>query len=218
MKLTLSETSLPASACGPDGHPSVLPGSCDQFLSRMPEPIETERLVLREIVDQDAEAMFVMDSDPIVHETLGNQPVTDITQVREAIANIRQQYNEFGTGRFAVVLKETNEFIGWCGVKWETHVYGDHLSPYFDLGYRYLRKHWGHGYATEAATAALRFAFSELKVDKVAAIAFVYATGSCRVLQKLGFNIVGDKFLDDGDDNYWFEMGREEYWAMNAQD
>ncbi|MCY1487117.1 hypothetical protein D3C87_204390 [compost metagenome] len=61
--------------------------------------IETERLLLRELLPTDDVGMFELDSNPQVHIYLGNKPVTSIEQVREAIANIRQQYLENGIGR-----------------------------------------------------------------------------------------------------------------------
>ena len=81
----------------------------------MKTSIETERLLLRELLPTDDAGMFELDSNPEVHIYLGNKPVKSIEESREAIANIRQQYLENGIGRWAVILKETGEFIGWFG-------------------------------------------------------------------------------------------------------
>ena len=60
---------------------------------------ETERLVLRAFVEEDAISFFEMDSDPLVHIYLGNNPITTIEQAASTIADIRKQYVDFGLGR-----------------------------------------------------------------------------------------------------------------------
>lgn len=65
--------------------------------------IETERLILRDILPTDEEAFFEMDSNPEVHKYLGNKPTTNILQTREMIENINQQYIDNGIGRWAVI-------------------------------------------------------------------------------------------------------------------
>ena len=65
--------------------------------------IETERLILREILPADKAEMFELDSDPEVHKYLGNMPVKDIDQVRDVIQFIRQQYIHNEIGRFAII-------------------------------------------------------------------------------------------------------------------
>ena len=68
--------------------------------------LETERLILREIVLSDAEEMFKLDSNPNVNTYLGNNPVKTIDESLTLINNLRNQYKKNGIGRFAVVLKE----------------------------------------------------------------------------------------------------------------
>ena len=79
----------------------------------MKKPIETERLLLRELQLSDAEGMFELDSNPNVHLFLGNRPVKNIEESIEYIHFVQKQYKDYGTGRWAVILKETNEFLGW---------------------------------------------------------------------------------------------------------
>lgn len=79
--------------------------------------LETERLILREILSTDEMALFRLDSNPNVHRYLGNNPISSIEESSESIKHIRRQYTQNGIGRFAVVLKETNEMIGWSGIK-----------------------------------------------------------------------------------------------------
>lgn len=165
--------------------------------------IETKRLILRELFPSDDQKMFELDSNPEVHKYLGNNPVTDIEQIREAIANIRQQYMDNGIGRWAVILKETNEFIGWSGLKLEKNVNGH--DQYYDLGYRFIQKHWGKGYAIETANAFLKYGFDKLKLDTICAYADAGNNASRNVLEKAGLHYV-NTFEYEGGEEVWYEI------------
>ncbi len=71
--------------------------------------VETERLILREIMPIDVEGMFELDSNPIVHKYLGNNPVKAKEQSMKAINFIRQQYEERGVGRWVAIEKSSGE-------------------------------------------------------------------------------------------------------------
>lgn len=165
--------------------------------------IETRRLILRELFPSDDQKMFELDSNPEVHKYLGNNPVTDIEQSREAIVNIRQQYIDNGIGRWAVILKETNEFIGWSGLKLEKNVNGH--DQYYDLGYRFIQKHWGKGYAVETANAFLKYGFDKLKLDTICAYADAGNNASRNVLEKAGLHYV-NTFEYGGEEEVWYEI------------
>ncbi|EDO26069.1 predicted protein, partial [Nematostella vectensis] len=75
--------------------------------------LETKRLLLRPLVLTDAEAMFAMDSNPNVHKYLWQKPSTTIEETIKTIEYVQKQYKENNIGRFATILKETGEFIGW---------------------------------------------------------------------------------------------------------
>jgi len=170
---------------------------------------ETERLILREIVAADKYGMYELDTDPLVHKYLGNQPVTSMEQVEEAIEFIRNQYVTNGTGRLAIVEKETSSFIGWAGLKLMKVNYNNHVN-YYDVGYRLIRKYWGRGFATEAAKASLDYGFEGLNLDKIYAIADVKNTASRSVLEKIGLRCTS-QFDLEGDEHDWFEITREEW-------
>ena len=108
--------------------------------------IETERLILRELLFSDAEAMFKMDNNSNVHTYLGKKPIQTIEECTDYIGGIRNQYIKNKIGRFAVVLKETNEVIGWAGLKFVTEPENE-LVNFYDIGYRLQEEHWGNGYA-----------------------------------------------------------------------
>lgn len=107
----------------------------------MKMPIETERLLLRELLLSDADGMYELDSNPNVHVFLGNKPVLSIEESIDQIKNIQKQYEDFGIGRWAVILKETNEFLGWSGIKFITTEINNH-KDFYEIGYRFIEKHW----------------------------------------------------------------------------
>src|SRR5690554_5929279 len=98
---------------------------------------ETPRLLLREIVEDDIEGFFVLDTDSEVHKYLGNKPLTSWEECAAMIKNIRRQYEENGIGRWAVIDKETGEFAGWAGLKYITEPIND-ITHFHDVGYRLL--------------------------------------------------------------------------------
>ncbi len=165
--------------------------------------IETERLLLREILPSDDIGLFEMDSDPEVHLFLGNKPANYIYESQRNIQNIRQQYLENGIGRWAVIIKESNEFAGWCGLKLEKNLNG--YVQFYDLGYRFKPKFWNSGIATEAAKAFVDFGFNELKLDKICAYTSAGHINSGRVLEKCGLKFV-NTFVNNGVEELWFEI------------
>lgn len=170
----------------------------------MKTAIETERLLLRPLLATDSEPFFVMDSDPRVQRFVGNKPVTEIAQIHGAIKSIQQQYKDFGVGRWAVILKETNEFIGWSGLKFITESINGH-KDFYEIGYRFIPKHWGKGYATEAGNAFIDYGFNELNVDAIYAYADKGNSDSHHVLEKLGMQYV-NAFHHEGDDEVWYQI------------
>ena len=170
---------------------------------------ETERLILREIIPSDIDGMFELDSDPEVHKYLGKKPLTEKEQVANVINFIRQQYNDNGIGRWAIIDKKTNDFIGWTGLKFVTDLTNNHKN-YYDLGYRLIKKYWGQGIATETAIASLNYAFEQLKTKEVYAMADCKNDGSNKILRKVGLNFI-EKFYHEGIELNWYKINKNEY-------
>jgi ribosomal-protein-alanine N-acetyltransferase len=165
---------------------------------------ETERLILREILPTDDRHLFELDSDPEVHTYVGRKPVTTIAECRAVIENIRGQYQKHGIGRWAVVLKSTHEFIGWAGLKLVTEPVNNHTG-YYDLGYRFMRKHWGKGYASEVAGASVKYGFGVLGLKKINAYAHSENLASRKVLEKTDLQFI-ELFQEAGEENAWYEI------------
>ncbi|MFF5379749.1 GNAT family N-acetyltransferase [Pedobacter suwonensis] len=165
---------------------------------------ETERLILRELMPADAEGMFDMNSDADVHRYLGNKPVKSIEQSIAEIEFIRKQYVENGIGRWAVIEKTSGNFLGWSGLKLITATTNNHIN-YYDLGYRFSKRFWGKGYATETAIAVIHYGFTELKLNEIIGIADINNLGSIHVLEKVGLKRVS-VFDYDGTKHLWMRI------------
>ena len=170
----------------------------------MKEPIETDRLLLRELLFSDVDGLFELESNPNVHLFVGNKPVTHIDECRAYVEFIHQQYKDFGTGRWAVILKETNEFLGWSGIKFITNEINNY-KDFYEIGYRFIEKHWGKGYATEAGKAFIDYAFNEMKVEALYAYADAGNENSRKILEKLGLRYV-NSFEYEGELEVWYEL------------
>lgn len=167
---------------------------------------ETERLILRELLPNDVDGYFEMDSDPDVHIYLGSQPMQQKEQAANAIQFIRKQYIDNGIGRWAVIDKNSNTFLGWAGLKLITELTNNHIN-YLDLGYRLSRKYWGMGYASEAAAASLAYAFNELQANEVYAIADCKNAASNKILIKTGLTLV-ETFVHHDIPCNWYKTDR----------
>ncbi|OUJ68691.1 GNAT family N-acetyltransferase [Hymenobacter crusticola] len=168
--------------------------------------VETERLVLRELLAEDALGMFAMDSDPEVHRYLGNTPLVSLTQSQEQITFIQQQYRENGIGRWAVIDKQTGHFVGWSGLKWIMEPLNQQ-THFYELGYHFARPYWGRGYATEAAQAVLQYGFDTLGLIAMYSLADGQNQASNHVLLKLGFTFV-ERFDFHEKPHNWYELLR----------
>jgi RimJ/RimL family protein N-acetyltransferase len=165
---------------------------------------ETERLLLRELHPTDDKGMFELDSDPEVHQYLGRRPIKTIEESRNLIAFVREQYNKNGIGRWAVVEKETQQFAGWAGLKLITEPINHH-THYYDLGYRFIRRYWGKGFATEAAKASLVYGFGKMQLNEIYGMAHIHNMASQQVLTKVGLQYV-ETFNYEGDQMHWYKI------------
>ncbi len=164
---------------------------------------------MRDIEDEDVNAMFAMDSDAEVHTFLGNKPIATIAEAQKYIDSVKQQYQENGIGRWAVVEKESGEFIGWSGFRLITDVVNG-KTQYYDLGYRLLKNHWGKGYASEIALASLNHGFKELGLDEIVGIADVAHIASNHILQKVGLHRVNE-FMYEGIRHHFYILTKKEW-------
>jgi ribosomal-protein-alanine N-acetyltransferase len=166
--------------------------------------IETKRLIIREIDLNDKQGMFELDSDPDVHKYLDEPIVYTIEESINKIKNVQQQYINNGVGRWAIIEKSTNEFLGWAGLKLEEPKFF-HPTKYYDIGYRLIKKYWGKGYATEASRASLLYGIENLNIKEIYADVDSNNFASKKVLEKIGLKYL-KTFDDNGFNVDWYKM------------
>ena len=166
--------------------------------------LETDRLLLREMKMSDAEKLYEMDFNPNVHKYLWNKPVTSIEEVYKYIEMVRDQYVKNEIGRFVVIEKESNELMGWAGLKYNTEMVNNKVN-FYDIGYRLNEKFWGKGYASEASFAWLDYGFNVMKINVMQAATHADNIGSNIILEKIGLKMT-ENYLEDGVYWNWYEL------------
>lgn len=142
--------------------------------------LETERLYLREMNQGDFEALCkILQDDETMYAYEG---AFSNEEVQEWLDRQISRYRKWGFGLWAVILKETDEMIGQCGLT---------MQPWKDrevleIGYLFNRMHWHTGYAVEAAKACKEYAFEILKAEEVCSIIRDTNTASQKVAQRNG--------------------------------
>jgi len=169
--------------------------------------VETDNIILREMLPEDADGMFELDSDPVVHKYLGNSPVKNIQASRNMIENIRSQYIDRGIGRWAAIEKFSGDFMGWSGLKLNTEQKFNNKIDFYDIGYRFIPRYRGKGYATESAVAAMDYGFNTLNLKTIVGMAEIENIASNRVLQKIGLQYIED-FIFEGVMVSWYELSK----------
>jgi RimJ/RimL family protein N-acetyltransferase len=147
--------------------------------------LETGRLYLRQIVPKDAETVYMLNLDQEVIRYTGDRPFTDIDTAGKFLVNY-DHYKKYGFGRWAVINKQDNVFLGWCGLKYSANT-NDH-----DIGFRFFRKYWNKGYATESANACIEYGFGKLGLPFIVGRALKANVASIRVLEKIGLTYLSD--------------------------
>lgn len=144
---------------------------------------QTPRLYLRPFTPDDGIHLYTLNAD---EEVLRYTPDKPFSSVEEAYAFVTGygDYQQYGMGRWAVVRKSDDTFLGWCGLKYHPT---EHIV---EVGYRFHKKYWGNGYATEAAQASLEYGFSTLTVAQIYAHVHPENTASKNVLQKCGLHFL----------------------------
>lgn len=164
----------------------------------MKKILETERLYLREFELSDADAMFQLNNTWEVIKYTGDPPFSSEAEALQFLQNY-DAYERTNMGRWAVIVKETDEFIGWCGLK-------RHDDGMVDIGFRFFKSEWGKGYATEAAKATLDFGFKTLRIPEIMGRAARENHASLHVLDKLGMTYWKDDSCKGITDSVYFRI------------
>ena len=157
---------------------------------------ETERLQLRTFTLRDAPFIYQLVNDPEWLRYIGDRHVRTKADAEQYLRNgALKSYMLNGFGPGAVILKETGEPLGMCGL---------FKRPYLeqlDLGFAFLPAYRGQGYAFEITSANLEYARKELGIERIMAFTARENEASLRLLKKLGFKDAGE-FVLEGESLY----------------
>jgi len=154
---------------------------------------ETERLVLRKFTVNDAQAMEAVFCDPEVMYSSD-----DGVESPEWVCNwinelIEKHYPSWGCGKWAIIEKETNEVVGYCGLSKHPDRCGPNEA---ELGYRLIKKKWGNGIASEAVGSVCEYGLKTLRLSRIIATVEPGNLASVRVLQKVGMRYESEIMYD----------------------
>ncbi len=144
--------------------------------------IDTPRLHLRPWREADLPAIAAMNADPIVMKFFPN--ALDRSESDALSARIRESFARRGFGLWAVEVPKIADFIGFVGLS--VPGFSAHFTPCVEVGWRLAHEHWGHGYATEAARAALDFGFARLALDEIVSFTTAANRRSRAVMERIG--------------------------------
>lgn len=154
--------------------------------------IETDRLILRNWTAADLAPFARMNADAKVMRHF--PALMTEAQTHELMAQLKAHIDERGFGGFAVERRDTGVTIGMCGCK--TISFPHSFPSDIEIGWRFDPAHWGHGFATEAAAAALRQAFQRTGVDQIMAFTVLANRASWRVMERLSMTRRADLDFD----------------------
>ena len=148
--------------------------------------LQTLRLDLREFVAGDFDDLYRLDRDPRVVRYVGNGQPVPRAAIAPMLRRVRRNYALYpDLGTWHASRRDTGAFIGWFSLKYCGK------SPDIEIGYRLLHSAWGRGFATEGATALLRFGFDELGLTRIIGVTHPDNVASQRVLMKAGLEDCG---------------------------
>ena len=155
----------------------------------MKKIIITERLYLRELNETDYKYFYNLNLDKDVLEYTGDKPFKNLEDAKKFLKNYKP-YKKYGCGRWAVIDKKNDTFLGWCGIK-----FTENLNEY-DIGFRFFKKYWGEGFATESAKSCIEYGINNLKINEIVGRAMKENKASIRVLEKIGLEYNRDIDFD----------------------
>jgi len=168
--------------------------------------IETERLLLREFQLGDAEKMYQLNLDPDVIKYTGDGSFNSINEAKYFLSNYKE-YKKNKFGRWAVLLKSNNDFIGWCGLKLNE-------ENMIDLGFRFFQKYWNKGFASEAALSCLEYGFNILNIDTVVGRSLNKNLTSIKVLDKIGMKFWKSSLCHENEKYVYYKISNQEFKSI----
>ena len=148
----------------------------------MTATLQSPRLILRHWEDRDRAPYAELATDPVVMEFLSSSARPETPD--QWIDRQRARFANDGFAYWAVEARDTGQFVGAVGLSRPN--YDAHFTPAVGVGWRLRRQYWGLGYASEAAAAALRYGFEELRLEEIVAVTVPANIRSQQVMRRLG--------------------------------
>lgn len=148
--------------------------------------LETDRLILREIREDDAEDLFENFSNDLVMKHYGSESMTLLEEAVGLIHSFKTNFIENKGIRWGIQLRGEDRLIGTVGF----HAYSS-KNRRAEIGYELHPDYWGKGYAQESVSRALEFGFIEMELKRIGAVVFLENRQSNELLVKLGFHKEG---------------------------
>jgi ribosomal-protein-alanine N-acetyltransferase len=142
----------------------------------------TRRLVLRQWQDSDLDPFAALNADPEVMRFFPNRLAR--AQSDQFAIRTRATIDRQGWGLWAVEIADGPPFIGFVGLSRPR--FRARFTPAVEVGWRLARRHWGHGYATEAAGAAVSFGFEQLGLAEIVSFTSAINERSISVMRRIG--------------------------------
>lgn len=151
--------------------------------------LTTPRLFLRTWRPEDLPTFAALNADPEVMRYLGNPLTTQ--QAEEFASQLQERFLQRGFAMLPVERRTDGAFLGICGINYTP------WYPEEEIGWRFAREHWGKGYATEAATAWMAWAFTERGLARLISVTDAPNRRSVAVMNRLGMTFDHEAELDD---------------------
>lgn len=148
--------------------------------------LESERLLLRQLMPEDADDFFACQSDPEVFRYAGRSELTSLEAARDELSILFKRHQEQTLLSWAIVLKEDQHFLGRFQLE---HLSAENRRT--GVGYLLGKPYWGNGYATEALCAVIAYLFEQTTVDRIETFAWAENSASTRVMEKAGMRFEG---------------------------
>ena len=174
---------------------------------------KTDRLILREWGEGDADRFYAVMNTPAVMRHLGG--VQDRAKWDAAFGRIEGFQRDFGHTFWLLERKEDGELVGFCGLK-RVNAGGTDLTGQFEIGWRLRESAWGKGYAKEAAIASLDLAFGKFGAPHMVALTVEQNRESQGLMKRLGMKRRAD--LDFNDPRFGPELNPTIVYFIEAAD
>ena len=163
--------------------------------------LTTDRLILREIIDSDANDIFAIRGDYEVTKYNSGKAYTSTKQAGDLIKSMSAAYDSKSELRWGITISPGSTVVGMCG-----YDYWDHADNRASIGFDLQRSCWRNGYMYEALSAILNFGFISMALNRIEVDTSIYNDASANLLRRLGFQQEGHQRQQYYEDNEYHDL------------